>query len=182
MELVWSSQRSATGATAVDAFEYLEEYKLIICKEHGYAVQNLKSHLQQYHVFHRDIRKTILQKFNALPLAQPHEATLPHAYGPPMDCLASPQRGFQCEEKDCRWISSSRAKIAEHANGHGWRSKPDEREHWTEVWVQSFFLAPGKQRWFIVKVEEESGGNTAPPIPEDVRAQKEMILKDLDEL
>lgn len=182
MEFVWSSQRPEVMAEAVDTFEYLEDYRVIVCKEHGYAVQNLRWHLLKYHVFRQDARKAIVQKFDGLPLVPPQEAPLPRPYSPPMACLASPQQGFQCEEEDCCWVSSSRPKIAEHANSHGWRSKPDEREHWREVWIQSFCLTPGRQRWFIVKVEEESGGNTALPIPEDVRAQKEMILKDLDEL
>jgi hypothetical protein len=81
-----------------------------------------------------------------------------------------------CEESNCGRISSRRATIAEHYNKHGWRSLPSEREYWREVWIQSFSLTPGKQRWFVVRIEEEPDEDTLHPITEEVRAQKTTIL------
>ncbi len=180
MEIVWSSQRQQ--AEAIVNFRYVQDARLIVCREHGYAVRNLDRHLLDYHDYSRDVRKTIAAQFRGMPLVAPETASLPKAYGPPIEDLAPPRRGFLCEEANCGWISSRRATIAEHCNKHGWRSLPGEREHWRDVWIQSFSLTPGKQRWFVVRIEEEPGEDTVHPISEDVRAQKEMILQDFDEL
>jgi superfamily II DNA helicase RecQ len=180
MEIVWSSQ--CQQEEAIENFRYVQDARLIICREHGYAVRNLDRHLLDYHDYSRDIRKTIAAQFRGVPLVAPETASLPKAYGPPIEDLAPPRRGFLCEESDCGCVSSRRATIAEHCNKHGWRSLPGEREHWREVWIQSFSLTPGKQRWFIVRVEEEPGEDAVHPISEEVLAQKETILQDFDGL
>ncbi|KAG6199899.1 hypothetical protein E4U35_006451 [Claviceps purpurea] len=51
---------------------------------------------------------------------------------------------------------------------------PDDREYWTDIWVQSFCLTPGKQRWFPVYVDQE-------PLPPDERRSAE-IQAILDEI
>ncbi|KAG6069300.1 hypothetical protein E4U32_000014 [Claviceps aff. humidiphila group G2b] len=84
------------------------------------------------------------------------------------------QRMLHCRAQDCGWISSQRATIARHCRTHGWRSTPDDREYWTDVWVQSFSLTPGKQRWFPVYVDEG-------PLPPDERRSSE-IQAILDEV
>jgi hypothetical protein len=160
----------------------VQDARLIICRQHGYAVRNLDRHLLDYHDYSRDVRRTIAAQFRNVPLVAPESASLPKAYGPPIEDLTPPRRGFLCKESDCGWISSRRATIAEHCNKHGWRSLPGEREHWRDVWIQSFSLTPGKQRWFVVRIEEEPGEDTVHPISEGVRAQKDTILRDFDEL
>jgi hypothetical protein len=163
----------------VENFRYLQEYELIVCIEHGYAVRNLDRHLLDYHVYSRSVRKAISQRFDSIPQAAPENTSLPTAYGPPIEGLAPPRKGFACGEADYGWISTRRAKIAEHCKKHGWKSTPGDREHWAGVWVQSFCLTPGKQRWFVVYVEE--GGTTADaaPMPEDVLAKKKGDLTGL---
>lgn len=44
--------RAAAELTDVDVFrqfEYLEDFKLLVCKPHGYAVRNVKRHLEEQH-------------------------------------------------------------------------------------------------------------------------------------
>jgi hypothetical protein len=176
MEIIWSPQNEE--AAAIETFQYLRECELIVCREHGYALRNLDRHLREYHTYPRSVRKTIAQRFSGVPWVVPENATLPEAYGPPVEAIAPPRVGFLCDEEDCGFISVSRTRTAQHCNGHGWRSSREEKEHWTNVWVQSFCSKSGKQRWFIVSVE---GGQTtvdAAPIPDDVLAQKEAILLD----
>lgn len=62
-----------------------------------------------------------------------------------------PGKAYKGRDKPCGQLSSRRATIAEHCNRlHDWRSSPESRTNWNEVKIQSFCLAPGKQRWFIV--------------------------------
>ncbi|KAG6253987.1 hypothetical protein E4U23_006951 [Claviceps purpurea] len=63
--------------------------------------------------------------------------------------------------------SSQRATIARHCDA-------SDREYWTDIWVQSFCLTPGKQRWFPVYVDKE-------PLPPDERRSAE-IQAILDEV
>jgi hypothetical protein len=177
MEIVWSSQ--CQEAAAIGRFRYLEDYELIICSEHGYALRNLNRHLLDYHNYPRNVRKAIIQRFNGVPHRLPEHARLPKAFGSPMDAIAAPRRGFACEEEECDFISTGRTKIAQHCNGHGWKSMPGEREHWADVWVQSFCLTPGKQRWFTVTVEGTETTEYAAPMPADLQAQKKEISLDL---
>lgn len=166
----------------MENFHYLQEYELIICREHGYAVRNLDRHLSDYHVYSRSVRKAVSRRFDGLSRAAPENASLPKAYGPPIEGLAPPRKGFACGEADCGWISTRRAKIAEHCKAHGWKSRPGDREHWADVWVQSFCLTPGKQRWFVIRVEEGETTADAAPMPEDVLAKKKAILQDFGEM
>ncbi|KAG6161574.1 hypothetical protein E4U11_003321 [Claviceps purpurea] len=65
---------------------------------------------------------------------------------------------------------------AQAPNGRPLRdtATPDDREYRTDIWVQSFCLTPGKQRWFPVYVDQE-------PLPPDERRSAE-IQAILDEV
>ncbi|KAG6091014.1 hypothetical protein E4U31_007459 [Claviceps sp. LM219 group G6] len=99
------------------------------------------------------------------------------AYGLPIEGLAPPRKGFECGEADCGWISTRRDSIMKHCRTHGWKSTPGDREHWTECWVQSFCLTPGKQRWFVVSVEEAQTTATSEPTSTDVLAAMDKIRR-----
>ncbi|KAG6264438.1 hypothetical protein E4U47_006900, partial [Claviceps purpurea] len=178
MEFVFDSRESQEAA-ALDNFKYLQQHKLIICKEHGYAVA-LKRHLSEYHTYPRSVQQAVLRRFHGLPLTAPKDAVLPTAYELPIEGLAPPRKGFECDEADCGWISTRRDNIMKHCRTHGWTSTPGDREHWTELWVQSFSLTPGKQRWFIVSVEEAQTTATAEPTSTDVLAVMDEISREYD--
>ncbi|KAG6157487.1 hypothetical protein E4U50_007512 [Claviceps purpurea] len=178
MELVFDSRESQEAA-ALDNFTYLQQHKLIICKEHGYAVA-LKRHLSDYHTYPRSVQQAVLRRFHGLPLTETKDAVLPTAYELPIEGLAPPRKGYKCDEADCGWISSRRDKILKHCRTHGWKSTPGDRKHWTELWVQSFSLTPGKQRWFIVSVEEAQTTATAEPTSTDVLAVMDEISREHD--
>jgi hypothetical protein len=177
MEISWSLQNEEAAA-AVETFTYLEEHKLIVCREHGYALRNLDRHLVDYHVYPRSVRRTISRRFNGVAFVVPEDAPLPKAYGAPIEAIAPPRVGFLCDEAECGFISISRTRTAQHCNGHGWRSSHEEKEHWTRVWVQSFCSKSGRQRWFVVTADEEETATDAAPMPDDVLARKKEILRD----
>jgi hypothetical protein len=181
MEISWSLQNEEAAAN-VDTFTYLEEHKLIVCKEHGYALRNLDRHLVDYHVYPRSVRKTISRRFNGVAFVVPEDAPLPKAYGPPIEAIAPPRVGFLCDERGCGFTSISRTRTAQHCNGHGWRSSHDEKEHWTRVWVQSFCSKSGKQRWFVVRAEGSETPADAEPMPDDMLAKKKAIVEEFGKM
>ncbi|KAG6233299.1 hypothetical protein E4U48_001597 [Claviceps purpurea] len=75
---------------------------------------------------------------------------------------------------DCTRVLHYRAQAP---NGRPLRdtATPDDREYWTDIWVQSFCLTPGKQRWFPVSVDKE-------PLPPDERRSAEVQEAILDEV
>jgi len=147
MESTWAlPSRETSETTAIETFVYLPEHRSIVCQEHGYAVRKLDRHLLESHIYSATIRRAIKQHFQGQPLVDPRDAVLPKAYSPAIPALAPPRKGFLCDEPDCGQISTRRATIAEHCRTHGWRSLPNDREHWSEIWVQSFCLTPNMQR------------------------------------
>ncbi|KAG5961487.1 hypothetical protein E4U57_007523 [Claviceps arundinis] len=156
MEIFWSlSDFQATAtARAIANFRYLHEHELIICRYHGYAIGGLDRHLSQYHDYSLSVRTAVSRHFDGLSQAVPENASLPKPYGPPIEGLAPPRKGFACAKADCVWVSTRREGIMKHCRTHGWKSTPGDREPWIQVWVQTFSLTPGKQRWFIVSVGE----------------------------
>ncbi|KAG5920002.1 hypothetical protein E4U61_000340 [Claviceps capensis] len=178
MEFILNSPESQEAA-ALGNFQYLREHELIICKKHGYAVA-LTRHLSDYHTYPPSVRQAVLRSFHGLPQTAPENAVLPRAYGPPIEGLAPPRKGFECGEANCGWISTRRENIMKHCRTHGWRSTPDNREHWAELWVQSFSLTPGKQRWFVVGVGEGQTTAAAEPTPTDIVAVIDDIKRESD--
>jgi hypothetical protein len=98
MEISWSLQ-SEEATAAVETFKYLEEHKLIVCGEHGYALRNLDRHLVDYHVYPRSVRKTISRLYNGVAFVFPEDAPLPKAYGPPIEHIAPHTSGVLVRRK-----------------------------------------------------------------------------------
>ena len=59
-----SSHSTLTAANADDCFRYLHRHKVLICVEHATGVQNLNSHLRDYHVVLAKERKEIVVKYS----------------------------------------------------------------------------------------------------------------------
>lgn len=170
--------------STTNTFLYLSEHKAIVCREHGYAVENLKRHIQQYHCFSRQLTSAVVDKFRSVErtpvdcIPQPASSE-----SPPIDGLATPRNAFQCVEDDCRLISIGRSNIAQHCNqAHGWRSTPQNREHWRGVRVQSFCATPGKQRWFVVRDDTERSADEIEDLAETATVDQEQLIKELKEI
>jgi hypothetical protein len=145
-----------TVENAYQSLEWYEEYGVLICIRHGYAVRNLSFHLQEYHTGNAKERSAILELFCRYPIREPRDVTLPVPLGAPFASLGKPVSAFICQEPECQYISISRKGIRLHCNQkHGWKSSKGQRENWHKVWVQTFFKSAGLQRYFTVLFDEE---------------------------
>ena len=183
MQSTWAlSSRETAESSAIETFVYLAEHGLIVCREHGYAVRKLDRHLLESHVYSATIRRAIKRHFEDCALIDLRDVVLPKAYNPAIPALAAPRKGLLCDEDDCGHISIRRTTIAEHCRTHGWRSSPDDREHWIEVGVQSFCLTPGMQRWFPVSVDDPSKANDTSDVPDELQGQKAIIVRRFEQM
>jgi len=140
---------------------YKADYRVLICKEHGYALRSLSTHLRDQHSIPAKARKAIVAKYNSYSLPGPKEIPLPPPFGRPFEALAAPVEAFLCDAEECGFISKNRSVVAQHCNqAHGWRSSKKDPEHWTDVKVQTFFTRGGFQRYFTVHVPEEQEQET----------------------
>ncbi|KAG6239192.1 hypothetical protein E4U24_006900, partial [Claviceps purpurea] len=161
------------GLAALTNFVYLQQHRVLICREHGYAVGlDLKRHMKDHHPRYKRIaRDAVLAEFQNLPRIEPHLAHLPTADGPPIEGLLRPQKAYKCFGAECAYISSSRDTIMAHSRkAHHWKHSKETPIHWTELFAQSFCLAPGKQRWFPVSVGAGHTKTVAAPASANIMA------------
>ena len=115
-----------------------------------------------------------MRTFAYCPIRPPYQVPLPPSLEPPFDYLGTPKRAYICDEEECDTLSVSRDKIRIHCNKvHGWKSTPQQRTHWRETWVQTFFGA-GRERYFTVSYDGPSsprkrGGRFVNVDPKDER-------------
>lgn len=135
-------------------FHYYAAHRVLICKEHRYAVTSWKRHLSDYHAISASALKDAARSLQDLDIVKPEDAETPTPNGPPLEYLQPSRLGFECRgtsENHCGRISISRPAIAQHCNKmHAWRASVREKTNWNEVKVQSFCPTSGKQRWFVV--------------------------------
>jgi hypothetical protein len=105
-----------TVENAYQALEWYEEYGVLICIRHRYAVRNLSFHLQEYHTGNAKERSAILELFCRYPIREPRDVTLPVPLGAPFASLGKPVSAFICQEPECQYISISRKGIRLHCN------------------------------------------------------------------
>jgi hypothetical protein len=149
-----------TNATeeAAQGFEYLSDYKILVCKEHGFGLRNLRRHLLEQHTYSRHARDVIVERFGSLNIVNPEDAPPPTSVVEPFECLRAPRAALRCAGwagQACEFTSTSKERLARHCNEHGWRSDVGDREHWFRVTVQSFCSASQSPRWFIVKGNDD---------------------------
>jgi hypothetical protein len=61
-----STTAASTLEEAAQGFEYLSEYKVLVCKEHGFGLRNLKRHLLEQHAYPKNVRDAIIERFGQL--------------------------------------------------------------------------------------------------------------------
>jgi len=151
--------RLLTLENCVQVFEYLPEYQILICKEHGGAVYSWKRHIRKEHAGTAKELKAVIEKFSALKLLHPSKVLLPPKFIAPFKALGEPLDAFLCDgdnNEECDYISIHRNGIAQHCNKvHHWRYAKDDPVHWVSVKVQTFFQGGGFRRYFVVRVPEE---------------------------
>jgi superfamily II DNA helicase RecQ len=157
--------QAAAEAIADCLVHYDDTYKVLICKEHRYAIWNLDAHLRDKHAVAARVRKIIVAKHAFLALARPADVRQPPALEPPFSMLRDPVDALLCSEAGCGFISVQPTWIRRHCNKvHDWRATAGERQYWTSVKAQTFFTARASRRYFAVRVadEETSSSSTGP--------------------
>jgi hypothetical protein len=135
--------------------QYEDGFGVLICAVHGYAVRDLAYHFQKYHTGSGKEKSAVVKKLEHYQLREPKAVLLPSLLGVPFESLRKPKKAYICDEPECEKISINRNGIRIHCNiDHEWKSTEAEREHWHEVWVQTFFSAAGLQRYFTVDYGE----------------------------
>jgi hypothetical protein len=134
-------------------FEYLAEYKLLICKFYGHAVRNIKKHLES-HMGSRVAKRVAAQKFDGLELMTPELINMPITGTTPFPCLSLPVDAYLClsSRVACGFISKATTSIAKHRSlTHGDTSRLKKHKQHKKVEVQSFSASTNSPRWFVVK-------------------------------
>lgn len=160
---------------------YEEDFKVLICKAHGYALQNLDEHLRKHHNMNARDRREIIQEYSTLELLKPENVPLPEPISQPFKALGDPIKALICEEDECEHISLNRRVMAQHCNkSHEWKSTRGQKEYWHEIWVQTFFVA-GKQRYFSVRWNEEERGSVTTGLGVWDKVEIDLIKEDWKE-
>jgi hypothetical protein len=61
----------------VDIFSFLDNYGVLVCRQHRTGIVNLEKHLQQQHAVSLQQRQQIVQHFSELTLVSPDAVELP---------------------------------------------------------------------------------------------------------
>lgn len=81
---------------ALEGYEYLHEYKILVCKEHGFGLRNLRRHLLEQHSYSRYERDAIIERFGNLEIVNPEDASLPRSEVEPFESLLAPKSALRC--------------------------------------------------------------------------------------
>jgi hypothetical protein len=134
----------------MDDFEYIPEYKVLICRKHKYAVKGLDRHLKDAHGLRKKgDRQPILDKYSSLVLLEPKDVPSPPDNCLPFEALGNPYDIWQCSE--CNERSSNYKTMRGHCNTrHHWQVTKEDPTHWTVHKGQTFF-GVGYQRFFFTE-------------------------------
>jgi hypothetical protein len=134
-----------------DIFCFLNDYGVLVCRQHHTAVVNLDKHLRQRHAVSIRQRREIVQHFSKLALVVPAAVELSEEPATPFQELGQPLDGLQC--RTCRWRTTNTDQMRMHC-------KKDHQQPWTgkkselyqHVKVQTFFSSRGLQKYFLINL------------------------------
>jgi hypothetical protein len=129
---------------------FLEDHRVLICKQHQTAVVNLDTHLLHHHHVPAPPRRQVVDCFSRLKLLDPAEVRLPDEPAKAIAELGKPLTGLQC--KACGYITINTNALRKHC-------KKDHHQAWTgdksllynTISVQTFFRSGGLQKYFRVR-------------------------------
>jgi hypothetical protein len=127
----------------------LEDFGVVVCKQHCTAVANLNTHLRDQHATPVLLRKQIVAQFQPFAIVNPSTVTLPEQPAWPIQELGTPLDGLRC--KTCDFITINKAVLRIHCkkdHQQAWAS--DKTVLYNTVKVQTLFNTSGRQKYFTV--------------------------------
>jgi superfamily II DNA helicase RecQ len=145
-----------------NVFCFLDDYGVLICRQHHTAIVNLEKHLRQQHAVSIQQRQQIVQHFSRFTLVSPDALKLPEEPATPFEELGQPLDGLQC--RTCAWRTTSGDLMRMHC-------KKKHQQPWTDtksalyqrVKVQTFFSSGGLQKYFVVDLDVDENGQGLDP-------------------
>jgi hypothetical protein len=142
-----------------DVICFLDQFRVLVCKEHRTAIINVDKHLSQHHALPAALRRPLVEHYSQYETVNPTAIELPEQPADPIDALGPPLEGLQC--KACGYITTNSNKLRMHC-------KKEHKQAWTgdksilydTLKVQSFFRTSGLQRYFRVNWDEVEDAET----------------------
>jgi hypothetical protein len=168
-----------------DLIVHDQHFHVLICREHGYAVQNLRKHLRNQHPsLTLQERRAIEEAHTSHAVLLPEQVKHPTEIVAPIPGLAMPVQGYQCLYNDCQHIYRNLDCIRQHASQkHQWRKSATQPTCWNTVFTQTFFASYNKVRYFAVEWDSERPPATDPHTaadPKKVQSQTEDAMDPLE--
>ena len=143
---------------------------MLVCKEHATGIQNVDVHLRDQHGVASEERKSVVEHCRQWQIAAPQDVELPAPLGPPIEQLGEPLDVYQCRiTSDCGFCTANKIRMQKHCNNAhqtAWSSK--DVALCEKVKAQTFFRTGGLQRYFVVKVADNSRAPSNPHETTDV--------------
>jgi hypothetical protein len=106
----------AKKARLVALLKHDDEYGVLICREHGYAVRNLNLHLRDEHATAARIRRRVVKRHASLTLATPADAAVPAPFEAAVNALRPPVNALLCDEPGCGFANVQLTSMRSHYN------------------------------------------------------------------
>ncbi|KAH6625935.1 hypothetical protein C7974DRAFT_473178 [Boeremia exigua] len=155
---------------------FLEDFSVIVCKQHCTAVVSLDAHLCKHHAASAALRRQILERFSQFKTVALSAIELLDEPAQPLDELGEPLDGAQC--KTCSWITVNKDEMRRHCKKKHQQAWVGEKSLLYDiVIVQSFFCTGGLQKYFIVKagaVENRQNSDLNQVVEEQLNAWRQV--------
>jgi hypothetical protein len=99
------SNNWSTLEKAEEIFYYLQDFRVLLCREHATAVQNFDTHLRDHHAVPADERNAITEKYSRWWIKKPAEVELPPPMRRPFKALGDPLNALRCMSEECDYIT-----------------------------------------------------------------------------
>jgi hypothetical protein len=101
---------------AYEHLEWHENYAILICRTHQYAIKNLYYHLRDYYSGSIKEKKAVVQLFKRHQLSDPKGVVLPPLLEELFASLRKPLNAFIYNEPEYRYISINQNNVRIHYN------------------------------------------------------------------
>jgi len=125
MKICWASQNQLQSRAVAEFMNnaddniicYEAEYKVLICRQHYYAMWNLHDHLHDKHmIIGIEQHCVIAERYTQYELQKLGKMQQPLPLGPPIPALSQPIKALQCNDEMCEHISINCKTMQQHCN------------------------------------------------------------------